>query len=248
VAQLIREYSEAGIKVMAVTAHQTVGQNLTEALIHYTHPDAFWGRIAFWKPIPIFCIPTIWLRTTRRPSTNTGRTWLAFKPGRAALRLAAGTPSVRTMRRMQRGPEGQRYNYIEAVVGTFTGEPRGELNEEEGVSPNPKRIDIFMMKNNYYRWMNPKAASDFAGKPGFTPAYNMSRAWLWHLTLEPGKPVHFPKTDYAFVFLGGGLIRETHNGVPEMVHKVFSEIEVDPTDKTVEAVSNRVRIVVVEFK
>jgi hypothetical protein len=50
------------------------------------------------------------------------------------------------------------------------------------------------------------------------------------------------------VYLGGGSIRETRNGVPEIVHRLYGDPEVDPTDKTVEAISNRIPVVVVEFR
>ena len=60
--------------------------------------------------------------------------------------------------------------------------------------------------------------------------------------------VEFPATDYAFIYLSGGLVRFTHNGVPDIENRYFNDWDVDPTAKTVEALSNRIHIAVVEFK
>ncbi len=147
------------------------------------------------------------------------------------------------------GYGGERpYNFLQAGVGVFTGVPRGTLHEEEGTSPQPREMIIFMPKNNYYRQANPKKESSFAGRPGYRMLTNGTRVWLWEVTLLPGKPQQMPKADYAFVYLAGGLIKETRNGVPSVKHVLFKDWDTDSSEKTIEAMTNRVRLTIMEFK
>ena len=143
---------------------------------------------------------------------------------------------------------GLPYNYSHANVGGYTGVPRGTTHIEEGASASPRRMVIFMPKNNYYRQASPKAKSDFQGKPEFRQLANPTRAWVWNVMLTPGHPVHLPKTDYAIVYLAGGLMKEVHDGVPTVFQKLFASWDTDSGEKTIEALSNKVPIVVIEFK
>ncbi len=144
---------------------------------------------------------------------------------------------------------GTPYSYTESRVGGFTGVPRGTLHEEEGVTPMPREMIIFMPKNNYYRQKNPKKVSALASMPNSKLITDNTRIWLYDVVLVPGQPVTFPaNTDYAFVYIAGGLLRETHNGVPSIEHRLFKDWELDSTEKTVEALSNRIHLTVMEFK
>ena len=170
---------------MAVTTHQNAGQNLTKAVIHYTYPNSFGdgsprdetssrtmdndsfiyynNAMAANDLSPIHEHRRIWSYSSIGRRRGQVCCWADHPPDASD----AGRPS-------------NQYNYGLANVGVFTAEPHGELHEEEGASPSPRRMGVFMMKNNYYRWMNPKLKSDFQGKPGFAPNVNMVRAWFWN--------------------------------------------------------------------
>jgi YVTN family beta-propeller protein len=249
--------STVDLDTMAVTTHQTVGQNLSEVLIHYTYPNSFGDGTPRDETESRLMDNDTFIYYDNAMPANDLAPIHEHREDMVGIHIGQGTAKVGCWETTC-PPDGSdanrppnQYTYSMARVGDFTAEPHGELHEEEGASASPRRMAIFMMKNNYYRWINPKTKSDFEGQPGFALNINMARAWLWNLTLDPGKPVHFPKTDYAILYLGGGLIKETHNGVPTIVHRLFSEPEYDPTEKTIEAVGtygNRVRVVVVEFK
>lgn len=243
------------LEKMTVSAHQETGKGDLGALIHYTYPDAF-------AP-PREGTATRLLETDTFNLYNNAmfqydfsgvhehrRDMIGIVIGQGSEKIGCWTPDCPEQAIPKRGLGGP-YEYHENEAGTFTGVPRGTLHEEEGISPSPRRIAIFMLKNNYYRQQHPKATSDFANQPGFgrlAGNWPRTRVWLWSLILVPGHPVHFPKGDYAFVYLGGGLIRETHDGVPEMVHRLYGDPEVNAMDQTVEAISNPLSIVVIEFR
>ncbi len=241
------------LEKMTVSKRQDVGKGDLDALIHYTFPDAF-------VP-PREGTATRILETDSFTLYNNAMFQYDFSPihehrtdmtgiviGQGMEKIGCWTPDCPKQAIPSRGI-GEAYEYHQNDAGTFTGVPRGTLHEEEGTSPSPRRIVIFMLKNDYYRQQNPKKTSDFADQPGFKKlAGNVPRTWMWNLLLIPGHPIQFPKGDYAFVYLGGGLIRETHDGVPEMVHRLYGDPEVEPAGKTIEAISNRIPLVVIEFR
>lgn len=250
--------AQSGISIvdlekMSVTAHHEVGKGELAALIHYAYPDAFAPpregaatRLLETDSFTLFnnAMPAYDFSGIHEHRTDMG----GVVVGQGTEKIGCWTPDCPPRAIPSRGIGGA-YEYHENDAGTFTGVPRGTLHEEEGISPSPRRIVIFMLKNNYYRQLHPKAKSDFADRPGFKSVRGVApRMWMWTTILVPGHPVHFPKTDYAFVYLGGGLIRETHDGVPKMIHRLYGEPEVDPTDKTVEAISNPISVMVVEFR
>ena len=279
--------STVDLEKIAVTGHQTIGQNLTEALIHYTYPNSFGDgtprdetatRIMandlftyYDNAMAQFDVSPLHEHREDMVGIHIGEgvakvgCWhpecpadapvsespYVQKYGYGVATAASGPGNVPLPPGSEGVPLDKRFSEGLALVGNWTGEPHGELHIEEGITPSPRRMAIFMMRNNYYRATNPKMKSDFEGKPGFGLNFNMSRAWVWNYILEPGKPLHLPKTEYALLFLGGGNLLETHDGVPTVVHRLFSEFEYDPTEKTVEAVGNAgnsVRILVIEFK
>ncbi len=242
---------------MAVITHQNAGQNLTKAIIHYTYPNSFGDGTPRDESASRTLDNDSFVYYNNAMAANDLSPIHEHREDMVGIHIGQGVAKVGCWETKcppdasDAGRPSNQYNYGLANVGVFTAEPHGELHMEEGASASPRRMGIFMMKNNYYRAMNPKLKSDFEGKPGFTRNENMVRAWFWNLYLEPGKPVHLPKTDYALVFFGGGDFKEVHDGVPTVFHKLFSEIEYDPTDKTIEAVGtygNRIKVVVVEFK
>ena len=240
------------LEKMAVASSKDVGQNGSLVLIHYTYRDGFMPpregtstRVMendtytlFNNAMFNYDVSGIHEHRTDMVAVVIGDgvakigCWYAECPASAVPITNGGLPYNNTMGR----------------AGSYTGVPRGTLHIEEGASPSPRRMVIFMPKNNYYRQMNPKTQSEFQGKPGFTPMAANSRAWLWNLTLIPGKPVTFPKTDYSFVFLAGGLIRETRNNIPDIEHRLYGQWDTDSGEKTIEAISNRIQLVVIEFK
>jgi YVTN family beta-propeller protein len=237
---------------LTVAAPLKLGQNNVETMIHYTYPDAFTPpregtSVRIMENDSYTLFNNAMFEYDLSPIHEHRTDMVAMVVGSGVAKLGCWDPKC-PEQAISMGPSGGPYNYSSALSGDFTGVPRYTLHEEEGMTASPRRMIVFMPKTNYYRQLNPKKTSDFAGKPGFTRLAENPRAWVWNLTLVPGKPVQFPKTDYAFVYMAGGLIRETHNGVPEESNKIFSEWEVDPTEKTVEAVSNRTRVVVIEFK
>lgn len=241
------------LEKMTISGHQDVGKTDIGALLHYTYPDAF-------VP-PREATAMRVLETDSFTLFNNAMSPYDFSPvhehrtdmaglviGQGMEKIGCWTPDCPAKAIPKRGVGGP-YEYHENDAGTFTGVPRGTLHEEEGVSPSPRRIVIFMVKNNYYRQLHPKETSNFGKNPAFKSLkVEGPRTWMWTTVLTPGHPVHFPKSDYAFVYLSGGLLRETHDGVPETVHRLYGDPEVDPTDKTVEAISNPVSLVVVEFR
>jgi YVTN family beta-propeller protein len=241
------------LEKMTVSARQEVGKGDADALIHYTYPDAFVppreGTATRILETDSFSLFNNAMFAYDFSGVHEHRTDMsAVVIGQGIEKIGCWTPDCPQRAIPTRGMGGP-YEYHENDAGTYSGVPRGTLHEEEGISPSPRRMVIFMVKNNYYRQQHPKENSDFANKPGFKKLPgNTPRTWMYTLILNPGHPVHFPKTDYAFVYLGGGLIRETHAGVPEMVHRLYGDWEVDPTEKTVEAVSNPLSVVVVEFR
>ena len=235
-----------------ITAHQEVGQNVAYDLVHYTYPDAFTPpREATAKRALETDVFTVFQNAQAAydlsPIHQHRTDMVAVYTGTGVNKIGCWDPECPASA-IPHTVNGVPYNYGEGMVGSYTGTPRGTIHREEGVSPSPRRMIDFMPKNNYYRQMNPKKTSDFAGKPGFTRLNENARAWVWNLYLVPGQPVHFPKTDYAFIYLSGGLMRNVHNGVPQVINRYFNDWEWDPTDRTVEALSNRMHIAVVEFK
>jgi YVTN family beta-propeller protein len=237
---------------MAVSARQEFGKGDLRALIHYTYPDAFAppreGTATRLLETDSFTLFNNAMFQYDFSSLHEHREDMhAVVTGQGVVKVGCWTPDCPASAARSRSIGGP-YEYHQNEVGTFTGVPRGTLHVEEGTSASPRRMVIFMLKNNYYRQQQPKAKSEFEGKPGFKRLAGVPpRSWMWSVTLVPGQPVHFPKGDYAFVYMGGGLLRETHDGVPEMVKRLYGDPEVDPREKTVEALSNPVPIIVIEF-
>ena len=239
---------------MTVSAHQKVGQGITEELIHYKYPDAFTppreGASKRVLETDLFDLYQNAMFIYDVSPIHEHRTdMIAIITGTGVAKIGCWDPKC-PPEVVPVGEGGLPYNNTEGHEGTYTGATRGTLHQEEGGSPSPRRMIIFMPKNNYYRQTNPpKKVSMFAQNPGgFTPLAETPRSWVWNLTLIPGKPVQFPAGDYAFVYLSGGLLREVHDGAPSIINKYFNDWEWDPTAKTVEAISNRIHIVVIEFK
>ena len=239
---------------MTVSGHQEVGKGNTAALIHYTFPDAFVppreGTSTRILETDSFTLYNNAMFAYDFSGVHEHRTDMsAIVIGQGIEKIGCWTTDCPERAIPKRGLGGEPYEYHENDAATFSGVPRGTLHEEEGISPSPRRMVIFMLKNNYYRQQHLKETSDFAKQPGFTQlAGDSPRTWQWRVTLTPGHPVHFPAGDYAFVYLGGGLIRETHDGVPEMVHRLYGDPEVNPAGKTIEAISNPIPVIVVEFR
>jgi YVTN family beta-propeller protein len=242
------------LEKMTVSGHQDVGKGNAAALIHYTYPDAFVPpregtatRILETDSFTLYNNAMFAYDTSGLHEHRTDMSGIVI--GTGIEKIGCWSPECPKDAVRHRGLGDEPYEYHENDAATFTGVPRGTLHEEQGVSPSPRRIVIFMLKNNYYRQQHLKETSDFAKKPGFTSLAGESpRTWQWRLTLTPGRPVQFPKGDYAFVYLGGGLLRETQDGVPEMVHRLYGDPEVNLAGKTVEAISNPVPVIVVEFR
>jgi YVTN family beta-propeller protein len=237
---------------MTAAAPLKIGQNDAKALIHYTYSEAFTPpregtSVRIMENDSFTLFNNAMFEYDVSPIHEHRTDMIAVIVGAGIAKIGCWDPKC-PEEAIRLGAGGLPYNYTPSEVGQFTGVPRGTLHEEEGASPSPRRMVIFMPKNNYYRQLDPKKTSDFAGKPGITQLANNPRAWLWSTVLMPGQPIQFPKGDFAIVYIAGGLIRETHNGVPEITNKLFSSWELDPSEKTVEAVSNRTRIVIIEFK
>jgi DNA-binding beta-propeller fold protein YncE len=246
------EVAVADLTNMTISAHKEVGKTVVAGLIHYTYPDAFTPpREATAKRALETDVFTVFQNAQApydlSPIHQHRTDMVAVYTGTGINKIGCWDPECPPSV-IPHGPNGVPYNYGEGMVGNYTATPRGSIHREEGVSPSPRRMIDFMPKNNYYRQMSPKKTSDFADKPGITRLNENGRAWLWNLTLVPGQPFQFPATDYAFVYLAGGLMRFTHNGVPKIVNRYFNDWEWDPTAKTVEALSNRMHIAIIEFK
>jgi DNA-binding beta-propeller fold protein YncE len=141
------------------------------------------------------------------------------------------------------------YRNSESAPASFAGNtPRGTIHQEEGVSPSPRRAVIFELKNNYYRQTHPPRTQPIFAGAGFRKIGEHSRAIAWDVTLEPGKPLEFPDGDIAVVYLAGGLVRLTQNGKPSIVNRYYSDFDWEPRAHTLEALSNPVRIAIIEFK
>lgn len=241
------------LEKMTISTHQDVGKRDIEALIHYSYPDAFRppreGTATRVLETDSFTLYNNAMFAYDFSGVHEHRTDMsAVVIGQGIEKIGCWSPDCPQQARVERAM-GEPYEYHENDAGTWSGVPRGTLHEEQGISPSPRRMVIFMLKNNYYRQLHPKAISDFAKQQEFSRlAGGSPRTWQWRLTLMPGHPVHFPKSDYAFVYLGGGEIRETHDGVPQIVHGFYGNAEVDPTEKTVEAISNPVPVIVMEFR
>ncbi len=249
--------SNVDLEKMAVSGTHSVGQNLTDAVIHYTYPNSFGDGTPRDETASRTMDNDTFIYYNNAMAANDVSPIHEHREDMVGIHIGQGTAKVGCWSpkcppdNSDAGRPPDQYNYGLARVGDFTAEPHGELHMEEGASQSPRRMAIFMMKNNYFRFTNPKKKSSFEGMPGFALNINMARAWLWNVYLEPGKPIHLPKTDYAILYLGGGLVKETHNGVPSITHHLFSEADYDPTDKTIEAVGtygNRIKVVIVEFK
>jgi len=148
------------------------------------------------------------------------------------------------------GPGGLPYRNLEGAAGTYTGISRGTVHIEEGNTPSPRRMVQFVLKNNYYRQTNPpRKESVFANNPNFRKVQETPRIWMWEVILVPGKPVKFPAGDYAFVYLAGGILRTvTEDGTPAIFNRYFNDWETDTRPRTIEALSNRFRFAIMEFK
>jgi YVTN family beta-propeller protein len=239
---------------MTVSGHQEAGKANIAALIHYTYPDAFVppreGTATRILETDSFTLYNNAMFAYDFSGLHEHRTDMSgIVIGTGTEKIGCWTPDCPKDAVRHRGLGDDPYEYHENDAATFTGVPRGTLHEEEGVSPSPRRIVIFMLKNNYYRQQHLKATSDFAKQPGYTALAGESpRTWQWRLSLNPGHPVHLPKGDFAFVYMGGGLLRETSNGRPEMVHRLYGDPEVNLADKTIEAISNPIPVIIVEFR
>jgi DNA-binding beta-propeller fold protein YncE len=140
------------------------------------------------------------------------------------------------------------YSNSEGAAGTFSALSRGVIHQEEGVSPSPRRGIFFDLKNNYYRQTNPPRAQSLFASAGLRKLGESARATAWDLTLLPGAPFSFPDGDVAVVYLGGGLLRFVREGRPEIVNRYFNDWSWEPRAHTVEAISNPMRVAIVEFK
>ncbi len=255
---------------MAVSAPIEVGQSNGYGIIHYTFPDVFAPpREETSTRIMENDLYTFYdnamFQYDLSPLHEHRTEMVAIIVGEGIAKVGCWEPEIckATEGKMGYSSGLSAYNtpftYSKASIGNYTGIARGTLHLEDGASPSPREMLIMMPKNNYYRETQLKTHSAFMDM-GYkevppTPATAArggplsKRAWMWDIELIPGKPVNIPKnTDYVLIFLDGGLIRQTRNGVPEIEHRLFKDYDLDSSEKTIEAISNRMRMIVVEFK
>ncbi len=245
-------FSTIDLEKMAVESSKDAGQNASLAVIHYTYPDAFTppreSTAARIQETDLYTLYDNSMFNYDVSPIHEHRTdMIGIFIGDGTAKIGCWKPECPT-KAVPVGPGGLPYTNSVGHTGEYTAAGRLTLHIEEGASPTPRRQVTFMPKKNYYRETNPKKTSDFEGKPGFKLLSNNSRSWVWGLMLIPGEPITFPRTDYAFVYLGGGLVREIHNKVPDIQNRYFGHWNTDSSEKTVEAISNRVQIAIVEFK
>jgi len=237
---------------MAVSARQKVGKDIAGELIHYTYAPEFSppreGTAKMVLEADLFYVfQNAMFLYDVSPIHQHRQDMAGIFTGTGTAKLGCYDPKC-PPDMIPVGEGGLPYNNLEGLAGTYTGIARGTIHQEEGSTPSPRRMISFVLKNNYYRQTNPPRKDSLFANAGFGKMQETARVWVWDVVLIPGKPVTFPSGDYAFVYLGGALMRVTHDGKPEIVNRYFNDWEYDPKAKTIEALSNRIRIAVMEFK
>ncbi len=233
-------------------APQEIGKNNSNTLIHYMFPDAFTPpREATATRIMENDTYTLYNNAMANydesPIHEHRTDMVGLHVAKGHTKIGCWDPAC-PARAVENNLDGRPFDYGQSVLGQFTGNQRGTLHQEEGISPQPREMMVFMQKNNYYRQIDPKKESDFKKLKGARLIADNSRAWMFDMVLIPGQPIHFPHIDSAVVYLSGGLVKETKDNVPEIDHRLFKEWDLDTSDRTMEALSNRVHMILIEFK
>ena len=244
------------LTTMSVSHRQKVGKGLIGDLIHYTYGPGFSSprestdqrlletdlftvttyRMYLYDVSPVHehreDMVGVWIAT----GVAKNGCWDPSCPPEAS-NTGVGTPDYHLP-----------YNNGYRLVSTIMHQRRGALHQEEGGSPSPPMSIMFAMKNNYYRQTQPPPLPDIM-QPGFRKIDDIPRDVAYETTIWPGsKPVVLPKGDFAVVYLGGGLMRVVRDGKPEIVHHYYGDWAVESYAHTIEALTNPVEMVIVEFK
>ncbi len=237
---------------LTAAAPQSIGQNNVASLIHFTYPDAFTPpreptatRI---MENDTYTLYNNAMANYDESPIHEHRTDLTgVQVGEGHTKIGCWDPKC-PPQSLADNNAGRTFDYGESHLGLFTGNQRGTLHQEEGISAMPREIIMFMLKNNYYRQVNPKKESDFAKIKSLRLIADNTRSWMFDTTLQPGKPIEIPEGDHAFVYLAGGIILETKDGVPEIDKRLFKDWEIDTGKKTVEALRKPIHVIMIEFK
>jgi hypothetical protein len=235
-----------------VLARHKVGKGLVGGLIHYTFPDG-WGppREGTARKLLETELFTAYENAMFNGDVSAvhehRHEFFALMTGTGVAKIGCWSPECPPEVVPK---EPLPYRNQENAAGSFGGSglPRGTIHQEEGVSPSPRRGIFFEMKTNYYRQtQSPRPQPVFANR-GLKKLGDGDLAVGWDVLLEPGKPFEFPAEASAVIYFGGGLLRVTCEGKPEIVNRFYSDLEWEPRPHTVEALSNPVRIAIIEFK